>query len=514
MAIPGEVGALRDAAPAFPARAAAALSRAGAVAARQGDRIIPWAALVLIAGTVFTVTWLRSYTLEPGYDRAYFKQAVWLVDHGKPLFISARGLYLMGDHASPLIYPVAWVAGLFPHGGALLAIQALAVGTGGFFLYRFGRIHAHLGQVAATFLVVAYAGYPALHNMVLAGFHPEVLALPALIAATHFALGGRWVPYAGCLAVVLASKEDMAIVAASLAFLLLVKGARRAAVVTFVVSVAWLAFAVGWLSPHFAGGEYVQQVRFGEYGETMGEAARFMLTHPFQVLGDLFTTEKFTKLTALLGPLLFLPLLSPAFLFPALPFEFLLLTATYAPPHTIDYHYTVAFAAFGFMATAMTLGRLQVPPRFVRQLAAVAVVATAFFFVQYAKDSPIHRPWSWRTRDAADEARLAAHRAIPKDAAVSVNNGLLDLFSDRQFVYNLPMPFVYYTEIEPDPIPLADRRRRVDYAVVDLNDAWVFPNDRAEVIDQVLPSWGFERLWERDGIIVFRRTDRPDAPGA
>jgi hypothetical protein len=232
------------------------------------------------------------------------------------------------------------------------------------------------------------------------------------------------------------------------------------------------------------------------------------------VLGDLVTVEKFTKLTALLGPLLFLPLLSPAFLLPALPFEFLLLTSTYDAPHTIGYHYTVGFTAFAFLAAAMSLGRLRMPPRAVRQLAAVAVIATAFFFVQYAKDSPVNRPWSWRTRDAVDEARLAAHRSIPRDAAVSVNNGLLDLFSDRQFVYNLPMPFQYYTELEPDPIPLDQRRRHVDYAVVDLHDHWFFPNDRTQVVEEVLPAWGFVRLWEREGIIVFRRLERPAEPAA
>ncbi|MCA1841865.1 MAG: DUF2079 domain-containing protein, partial [Actinobacteria bacterium] len=457
-------------------------------------------------------TWLQSYTLTPGYDRGYFKQAVWLINHGKPLFISHRVLYLLGDHPSPIIYPIAWLLRPLPPGGGLYALQAVAFGLAGALLYHFARVDAGLDRLTSGALVTTFAAYPALHNTALAGFHPEVLAMPAFIAATHFALARRWIPYAACFAVILATKEDMTIAAASLAVLLLVRGLRRPALISAAVALAWLAFIVGWLSPHFAGGVHTQAVRYAGYGDTVGEIARFMLTHPGRILGSLFTAEKFGTLTALLGPLLFLPLLSPAFLFPALPLELILLTTTYPPAHTIDFHYTITFTAFAFLATAMALGRVGVDDRSRRKLALLLVLSGAFFFVQYAKDSPLQHPWQWRTRDASDRSRLLAHRMIPPDAPVAVANGLLDLFSDRQFVYNVPMPFQYYEPPSNDPVPLTERRRSVDYAVIDLKDLWVFPGDANLVATQTLPAWGFQKLWERDGIIVFDRVERSDSP--
>ena len=51
-------------------------------------------------------------------------------------------------------------------------------------------------------LVVVYALYPTLHNLNLTGFHPEVLALPALLGAMYYGLSSRWWPFALCAAFV------------------------------------------------------------------------------------------------------------------------------------------------------------------------------------------------------------------------------------------------------------------------------------------------------------------------
>jgi len=480
---------------------------------RYVDALIAAGAFAVITAGIFAVTWWHSYTLVPGYDRGYFKQALWLINHGKPLFISHWGLYLFGDHASPIIYPIAWLVRPFPPGGALCALQAMSFGLTGALLYWFARRDAGLDRVTSTALAGAFAVYPAWHNAALGGFHPEVLAVPAFVAATHFALGRRWIPFAACLAVAVTCKEDMAIVAVSMAGLLLARGFRRAALVTALAAGAYLAFVVGWLSPHFAGGVHTQAIRYAGYGDTLGEIARFMLTHPGTILGNLVSAENFAKLTALLGPLLFLPLLSPAFLLPALPLELMLLTTTYPAAHGIEFHYTLAFTTFAFLATAMSLGRLTADTSARRKLGVALLVSGTFFFLQYANDSPYEHPWQWRERDAADRAKLVAHHMIPRRAPVAVSNGLLDLFSDREYVYNAPMPFEYYAPPSNDPKPLDERRRHADYVVLDLEDPiWVFPGDANSAATETLPPWGFQPIWERDGIIVLQRVSRPDVP--
>src|SRR5207244_1175798 len=75
---------------------------------------------------------------------------------------------------------------------------------------------AQLPVVAATVVVAAYGLYPALNNVNLSDFHPEVVAVPALLGAMYFGLTRRWLPYAACVGVVLLTKEDMTLVVASL----------------------------------------------------------------------------------------------------------------------------------------------------------------------------------------------------------------------------------------------------------------------------------------------------------
>jgi uncharacterized membrane protein len=486
-------------------------------ASDRSDRLVALGAVLAVWAGLYFVSWLKAHEFaDAGYDHGYFNQAIWLINHGHPLFSSIRGLHVLADHASPILYPMAWVARWIPFGDPLMLLQTGAFGLAAGLLYRFCRGHAGLSRLPALAVVAAYAAYPALHNTVLSGFHPEVVALPGLIAATSYGLAGRWLPYAACLAVVFTSKEDMAIAGTSLAVLLFVRGRRRAAAVTFGAGIAYLAFAVGWLSPHFSDDHFTQTIRFAAYGDSIGEVARFMLAHPVRVWTDIVGPDSVTKATALLGPLLFLPLLSPEYLFPALPLEFVLLATNYGPSRSIDFHYTVAFTAFALMATAVSLSRFRPADLPARRLVPALLVATAFFFVQYARDSPVHHPWRWHRNDAGNQARLAAHRMIPKHAAVAVSNGLVDLFSDRQYVYNAPMPFEYWTELRSDPVRQQERRRRVDWAVIDTRNEspWVFPKTAAEVVDEVLPSWGFEVYSDQAGIVVLKRVTRPDDPVA
>ena len=79
-----------------------------------------------------------------------------------------------------------------------------------------------------------------------------------------------------------------------------------------------------------------------------------MITHPFQVLGDLFVEENFNLLVFLFAPVLFLPLLAPRYLLPVVPLEILYLVAD-VPEQDVFGSQTVAITAFIFVATTLAL---------------------------------------------------------------------------------------------------------------------------------------------------------------
>src|SRR5207302_3077015 len=159
------------------------------------------------------------------YDLGYFRQAAWLIAHGHAPFVTIRGLYLLGDHASPIFYSIALATRVLPTVTTLLVVQAAALALATVPLYWIARRHAGLGRMASVTLLATFVLYPALNNVNLYDFHPEVGALPAPLGAVLFGLSRRWIPYGACVAVVLLSREDLTLVVAALGVLLALEGA-------------------------------------------------------------------------------------------------------------------------------------------------------------------------------------------------------------------------------------------------------------------------------------------------
>lgn len=175
------------------------------------DRAAPIIASATLFAYLFAVSCARAWSLAGSYDLGYFRHASWLIAHGHEPFMTIRGLHVLGDHASLIFYPMAWLAG---HGMTipiLLAIQAAAISIAVFPLWLLSRRYAGLGVGASVVVLVLYAAYPTVHNIALFDFHPEAIAVPALIGAVYFSLSKRWVPYGACVLVALLCREDISI---------------------------------------------------------------------------------------------------------------------------------------------------------------------------------------------------------------------------------------------------------------------------------------------------------------
>ena len=474
----------------------------------RADRLITWASGIFVGVGIFVVTWLQTYTLDGKIDHAYFTQAVWLMRHGHREFVSSRGLHVLADHSAFILYPIAWIFRWGHVGTILQVVQAAGLGLAASYLYRIARGPAGLERLPATALVAAFALYPGVHNLALSGFEAEALALPAGMAAAYYALQQRWWPYAASVAVMLSTKEDYAVVAVGLGLWLILRKETRAGLITAAAGIVYFAFVVAWLLPRFARGDYTQAQRYAQYGDSTGEVVRFMLTHPFGVVADLFTAQNWEFLTVLFVPVLFLAFLAPKFLIPAIPLQVLLLLSNQPTAHDYRHHYIVASATWIFVASAHGLAKIKDS----RRVAALLLAAAVFSWAQWSLDSPKEHTWAWRQRDVTDQARLRAYNQIPKDASVAVSVNLLYLFSERKHVYGFPMPFIYYVELKGDHRSLVQRRRDIDYAVVDLSAPWLADVEQEQMLEEWIPKWGFEKVSEEWGIILLKRTERPDNP--
>lgn len=458
---------------------------------------------LLIAAGLFLALYglalLRHHTLLGSYDLAYFEQASWLLRHGHEPFVTVRGIHLLGDHGSFLMYPIAFTAGWAGIPG-LLALQSAALAVGVIPLWLIGRQLVGLTPTTTTALVAAYALYPALSNVGLYDFHPEAVAVPGLLTAAYCGLSGRHLPlYAVSLATVLTAREDLAVPVAALGILIATQRSRRLGLATAAAAVAWLAFDLTTVLPHFAGGEYVQGNRFGQYGDTLGEAVRYMATHPHKVLGDAATKPNLRVIVGLFAPVLFLPFLKPKYLLPGLPLQAAYLLSNVEAAHTITAQYTVSTIPFVFLATAFAL-----PKRPYR----LVPVAAAIAFLVFATASPRHAPWNWATRDATDHARRQAADLIPKSAPVSATTRMWPLLADRKDLYPFPMPMEPYVAFSDDELTPQERLAHTEYVVLDTADEEQWTPLLRQFRDRYLApdnSFGFQPVYDEAGIVVYRR---------
>jgi uncharacterized membrane protein len=448
---------------------------------------------------LFALAWLRVHNLAGGYDIAYFLQDAWLINHGQAPFSTLRGLHLLGDHASPIFYPVAWLTRLGSPVVVLLALQSAALALGVVPLWAICRRLAGLGPGASGAVLAAYALYPALHNLNLADFHPEVLAVPALLGAVLFGLTRRWPAFSACVGVALLCKEDLAVVVAALGLFLFVQGIRRPGLITAGAGLAVLLFDVRILLPHFAGGSYAQLSLLSHYGTTFTDVALHMVTHPGEVLGDLLTRQNLDFAIAVLAPVVFLPLGAPRFLVPALPMQVLYLVSSRATAHLIIHQYTVAILPFVFVAVAMALGRRSRRPD--RSILVALVAASLLFNASLSLGGLGHSPWHAWKRDAVDRARLAAVRLLPERAAVSATDRIWPLVAARPRFYEFPAPFSGLPQ-------LREGESVTDWIVIDTTDPpWDAARDRA--LQDVVARLRFGKVFDRDGVSVYRRAVSP-----
>jgi uncharacterized membrane protein len=222
-----------------------------------------------------------------------------------------------------------------------------------------------------------------------------------------------------------------------------------------------------------------------------------MLMHPHKVIGDLFAEENIRLIVGLLAPLLFLPVLAPRFLVPALPLQALYLLADVPVRGNGTNEFGLPLTVFAFVAAIFALNRLgrRSIERVVvdrRVLIALTVAALGFFSTD-ALNSPYNRPWKWGREDASDRARHDVASSFPKTAAVRASATMLPLLAERRRVYPLGV-------LANAAAATAD----VDRVVVTQQDVSWTPAEW-QLFGAGMSRIQFVMVFDRDGVKVYTR---------
>jgi uncharacterized membrane protein len=262
--------------------------------------------MVLISSIIFFVcSSVRHALFQSGaFDLGIFDQALYLISQGQPPIPSLIGFHILGDHAAWILYLLALFYKIYPDVHWLFAIQAIALSIAAVPIHQLAR-QAGLQSNWAIVLAAVYLLYPLVFNVNIFDFHPEVIALPALLWAVLAARQGKVVWFTVCLVVILGCKAVLSLTVAALGFwLLLFEKKRTCGTIALLTGIIWFFVASQVIIPQFRPGGVEAVARYRYLGGSVLEIARNFFLKPDLILGKIFSLGSLEYLLLLALPLL------------------------------------------------------------------------------------------------------------------------------------------------------------------------------------------------------------------
>ncbi len=401
------------------------------------------------------------------------------------------------------VVPLYWV---LPDVRAMLILTVAVLALGAPVVWAAARGEGLSPPVSAA-LAVGYLFHPATQWSTWDNFHPETLTIPLLIGA--FALGqrNRFVAMVALLVLVLAAKEDAALVVVPFALYVWWRW-RRPGVAVAVAALAVGAFLLNTLVllPMFSPtGELIYTGRYAQFGEGLGGALVGMVTNPGKVVAELATMDRLGYLAGMLLPLATC-LFAPELLAVGLPITLANLLSIHVYQHELKWHYTSYLIAVVAMAAVVGARRI------VTRRPDIPIGPLSLTILCFAiAGSVAAGPWpgaagtQWEGWAADPGPVDAVLDTIPEDAVVVADWAIGPHLSHRNTVYEFPVPFhPAFSNWAVPGVPLPPTEE-VEYVAVLESISWL--PDVAPILDELRADPDFEVIAESPVVLLRRRSE-------
>ena len=478
-------------------------------ASRWPGRVV-WLGSIAYAVVLTALSLKRLHDFHASYDLAIFDQLTWLLGHFHDPFSTVRGRAMLADHFEPGLAVLAPIGALSAGPWLLLAAQSVGLAAAAPVLFAIGKARG-ADPLPAAAVALLWLASPLTQDTNLFDFHPEAF-VPLLFALSVLGLARSSTTLFVVSGVLAASlKEDVALTYAALGVGIVLLGRRPLGAAVAAAGVVWFALATT-VGIHLAGGNlsYYSQRFGGGTSASVGLVFHDFVRHPIRGLGTVSFRLNLKMVLGLVGSTLGLCLLGPEILIAAVPSVAANILSRYPQQHylTLQYHIVPA----GVCAAAAAWGVSRLPPlRGRRRIAVVGATAAAcVFFLGFSPGIHVARGrYSETPHDspAIASARRAALRLLPAGVPVAVQIDAVAHVAERRDVYVFPEPFVRATG-NGENWSVAELRRRaaqVQYVLVDDGPTFPATASDARQVRSRLRQLGFERIYSRSGIQVFRR---------
>jgi uncharacterized membrane protein len=457
-------------------------------------RFLSWA-IAISTLILFLASSVRHALFQSSFDLAIFDNAIYLISQGQQPFVTFRGLHILGDHAAWIIYPLALLYKIYPDIHWLFFIQALSLAIGALPLWYLSRA-TELKFPQSKTIVLAYLLYPAIFNVNLFDFHPEVIAVPAIfgaiLAVKRDCLG--W--FVAAIILILSCKAVLALTVIGMGVWLLVFSKSRYSygIIALVLGCGWFAIATQLIIPAFSGGEAAAVDRYGYLGNSVIDIAKNLIIKPDLVLGKIFSLDSLAYLLLLTIPLWWgLSPLHLASLVPAAPILLINLLSESSAQRNLVHQYSLPIIPWLFLSVIMAMNSKHVWLKSQRNIliwSAVAFLALAkygYFGSIYLQTIDT---WS-ATNQAIAQIDSKGGVLTTTDIAPHLTHRLLLGLSDRDF----------------DPEEL----EKFQYILLNMrHPGWGSSPKIAEaLLAKLKQASTFELKFRQDDVFLFTRISRP-----
>ena len=315
--------------------------------------------MVAIATVIFlTFSSLRHILFKSNaYELGIFDQAIYLISQGLAPISTLIDFHILGDHAAWIFYLLAIPYKLYPSVYWLLLIQALAFALSVIPLWHLANL-AGLKEAQAKAVVLVYLLYPAVFNINLFDFHPDVIALPLFLTAVLAARQQKIISFSICILFILGCKAVLSLTVIGLGLWLLFGEKRKTyGLIALLAGVAWFLIATQLIIPYYSHSQAAAVTRYSFLGNSVLEIAENLILRPWLIFRNLFTSKNIEYLVFLFLPVLWaISARSLVFLLPALPALGLNLVTDYEPQKDLVHHYAIPIIPFLML---LVIARLQ-----------------------------------------------------------------------------------------------------------------------------------------------------------
>ncbi|MDD5165809.1 MAG: DUF2079 domain-containing protein [Candidatus Omnitrophica bacterium] len=441
---------------------------------RLSDKTLLFTSILILFITLSVLSIARHLSFSSGSsDLGIFDQAIWNTAQGNILFSSLKGnINLLGDHFEPVLLVIAPLYKIWPSVSVLLILQS--------FLLAFAILPLYLIAnkiLKARFLIfafiISYILSEPMRGVGLSDFHPECFIIPLLFWVYYFLLEKKNLWLFFIVSLLLLCKEDVSflIIAFGIFTLFFQKRFKTGSALCAIGIAAWV-LETKFIIPYFnPSGTYPYMDRF-PFGLTYVENLKVVSENPLLLVNLFFQKTKIIYCLKLLGPVVFLPLLSPAhYILIAIPlFKNLLpVNVNFSGFYDITSHYTAGIIPFIYIGAIYGAGWLakKLHLRKASLFIGGFVLLSSLFF--YGKtDGHQLAKFIKGIKNNHSIEKLSYFQLVPGEASVATNFNLVPHLSHRKYIFEWS--------------PYSQASKISEYLVIDMNLlGYLSPSDTANI---------------------------------